>query len=67
MEAELSTLDERIQQLIRVAERLRSENGALRQQLAASQNEGKALRDKMTAARVRLENVLTRLPEEGGS
>jgi len=67
MEAELNTLDERIQQLIRVAERLRSENGALRQQLAASQNEGKVLRDKMTTARVRLERVLTRLPQEGGS
>jgi len=67
MEAELNTLDERIQQLVRVCERLRSENGDLRQQLAASQNEGKVLRDKMTAARVRLEHVLTRIPEESGS
>ena len=66
MEAELNTLDERIQHLIRVAERLRSENGELRQQLAASQNEGKLLRDRMTAARVRLEGVLTRLPEDSG-
>lgn len=67
MEAELNTLDERIQHLIRVAERLRSENGELRQQLAESQNEGKLLRDRMTAARVRLEGVLTRLPEDGGT
>jgi cell division protein ZapB len=67
MEAELNALDERIQQLVRVCERLRSENADLRQQLAASQNEGKLLRDKMTAARVRLEHVLTRIPEESGS
>lgn len=67
MEAELNSLDERIQQLIRVSERLRSENGELRQQLAASQNEGKLLRDKITAARLRLEHVLTRIPEESGS
>jgi uncharacterized protein (TIGR02449 family) len=65
MEAELNSLDERIQQLIRVAERLRSENGELRQQLAASANDGKLLRERMTTARERLENVLTRLPEGG--
>lgn len=65
MEAELNSLDDRIQQLIRVAERLRTENGELRQQLAASLNEGKQLRDRMTAARLRLEGVLTRLPQDG--
>lgn len=65
MEGELNSLDDRIQQLIRVAERLRSENGELRQQLVASQNEGKLLRDRMTAARVRLENALGRVPEDG--
>lgn len=65
MEAELNSLDDRIQQLIRVAERLRTENGELRQQLAASLNEGKQLRDRMTAARLRLEGVLTRLPPDG--
>jgi len=65
MESELNSLDDRIQQLIRVAERLRSENGELRQQLAASLSEGKLLRDRMTAARLRLEGVLTRLPADG--
>jgi cell division protein ZapB len=64
MEAELNSLDDRIQQLIRVAERLRAENGELRQQLATSLNEGKQLRDRMTAARLRLEGVLTRLPQD---
>ncbi|MBX9630623.1 MAG: DUF904 domain-containing protein [Burkholderiales bacterium] len=64
MESELNSLDDRIQQLIRVAERLRSENGELRQQLAASLSEGKLLRDRMTAARLRLEGVLTRLPAD---
>ncbi|MBX9962362.1 MAG: hypothetical protein K2Y35_04855 [Burkholderiales bacterium] len=64
MEAELNSLDDRIQQLIRVADRLRVENGELRQQLATSLNEGKQLRDRMTAARLRLEGVLTRLPPD---
>lgn len=64
MEAELNSLDDRIQQLIRVAERLRAENGELRQQLATSLNEGKQLRDRMTAARLRLEGLLTRLPQD---
>jgi len=64
MEAEFNALDERIQQLIRVAERLRSENGELRQQLVESQNEGKLLRDRMTVARSRLETLLARLPED---
>jgi len=64
MEAELNSLDDRIQQLIRVADRLRVENGELRQQLATSLNEGKQLRDRMTAARLRLEGVLTRLPQD---
>ncbi|MEO8038196.1 MAG: hypothetical protein ABI794_05465 [Betaproteobacteria bacterium] len=63
MEAELNALDERIRQLIRVAERLRLENGELRQQLVDSQNEGKLLRDRMTVARSRLETLLTHLPE----
>jgi len=65
MEAELNTLDEKINQLVQLCHRLRRDNHELRQQLAAAQNENKQLRDKIGNARARLEGLLTRLPEEG--
>ncbi|HTT36680.1 MAG TPA: hypothetical protein VMH32_03290 [Burkholderiales bacterium] len=65
MEAELNTLDEKINQLVQLCHRLRRDNHELRQQLAAAQNESKQLRDKIGNARVRLEGLLSRLPEEG--
>jgi cell division protein ZapB len=66
MEAELDSLDEKINQLVQLCHRLRTDNHELRQQLAAAQNESKQLADKIETARVRLENLLTRLPEDGG-
>jgi cell division protein ZapB len=66
MEAELDTLDEKINQLVQLCQRLRKDNHELRQQLAAAQNESKQLTDKIESARARLENLLTRLPEDGG-
>lgn len=66
MEAELDSLDEKINQLVQLCHRLRTDNHELRQQLAAAQNESKQLTDKIETARVRLENLLTRLPEDGG-
>lgn len=64
MDAELSGLEERLKQLIRLTERLRDENGALRQQLATAQNDNKLLRDRVTAARTRIETLLDRLPQD---
>lgn len=64
MDAELLALDERIGRLIALAERLRSENGDLRQQLAATRHENSQLRDKVEAARGRLEDLLSRIPED---
>jgi cell division protein ZapB len=66
MEAELDSLDEKINQLVQLCHRLRKDNHELRQQLAAAQNESKHLTDKIESARARLENLLTRLPEDGG-
>ena len=66
MEAELNSLDEKINQLVQLCHRLRTDNHDLRQQLAAAQNESKQLTDKIESARARLENLLTRLPEDGG-
>lgn len=64
MDAELLALDERIGQLIALADRLRSENGDLRQQLASMRHENSQLRDKVEAARGRLEDLLSRIPED---
>ena len=65
MDTELNALEERIQQLIKLAEQLRSENGELRQQLVITQNENKLLRDRVTVARSRLENLVGQIPEAG--
>ena len=66
MEAELDSLDTKLNQLVLLCHRLRKDNHELRQQLAAAQNESKQLTDKIESARARLENLLTRLPEDGG-
>lgn len=65
MEAELSTLDQKITQLVQLCHRLRTDNSELRQQLAAAQNQTKQLTEKIEAARQRLESLLSRIPENG--
>lgn len=66
MEAELDSLDEKINQLVQLCHRLRRDNHELRQQLAAATNESKQLNEKIENARTRLESLLSRLPEDGG-
>ncbi|HTS54330.1 MAG TPA: hypothetical protein VMH26_13740 [Burkholderiales bacterium] len=66
MEAELNSLDEKINQLVQLCHRLRTDNHELRQQLAAAHNASKQLSEKIENARARLENLLSRLPEDGG-
>ena len=66
MEAELDSLDEKINQLVQLCHRLRRDNHELRQQLAAATNESKQLSEKIENARARLESLLSRLPEDGG-
>jgi cell division protein ZapB len=66
MEAELDSLDEKINQLVQLCHRLRRDNHELRQQLAAVTNESKQLSEKIENARTRLESLLSRLPEDGG-
>jgi cell division protein ZapB len=65
MEAELSSLEEKITQLVQVCHHLRADNNELRQQLAAAQNQNKHLTEKIESARSRLETLLTRIPEGG--
>jgi cell division protein ZapB len=66
MEAELDSLDAKLNQLVQLCHRLRNDNHELRQQLAAAHNESKQLSEKIENARARLENLLSRLPEDGG-
>lgn len=63
MDAELDTLDQKINQLVQFCQRLRKDNGALRQQLASAQNENKRLAEKIGAAQSRLEALLEQVPE----
>jgi cell division protein ZapB len=64
MEADLKALEERIGQLVELTQRLRSDNRGLRQQLAQAVNDNKRLGEKVDAAKVRLEALLERLPED---
>lgn len=62
MEQELDALDTRIRALIGLTQGLRSEIVELRQSLAAAQAENTTLREKVAAARERVEALLSRLP-----
>ena len=64
MEAELKSLEEKINQFVALCQRLRADNHQLRQQLASAQSENKQLADKVGDARSRLENLLLQIPEE---
>lgn len=63
VEAELSSLEAKVAQFVGVCERLRAENIALRQELLAVRNDAKRLNEKIEGARVKVEQLLTRLPE----
>ena len=62
MEAEFNALEAKVEQFVAVCERLRAGNNALRQQLAAAQNDAKRLHEKIDGAKSRLEGLLSRLP-----
>jgi cell division protein ZapB len=63
VEAEFSSLEAKVAQFVHVCDRLRAENIDLRQQLAAAQNDAKRLNDKIDGARVKLEDLISRLPD----
>lgn len=64
MDAELKSLEEKINTFVALCQKLRADNHDLRQQLASSQNENKQLHEKIGDAKTRLELLLTQIPEE---
>ncbi|NIO43030.1 MAG: hypothetical protein GTO41_24460 [Burkholderiales bacterium] len=64
MQAEINSLDEKVQQLASLCQRLRKDNSQLRQQLATARDENQRLSDKITAATGRLESLLEKIPED---
>jgi cell division protein ZapB len=62
VEAEFESLESKVAQFVDLCERLRAENGELRRQLAAAQNDAKRLHEKIDGAKSRLEGLLNRLP-----
>ncbi len=64
MEAELKSLEEKINQFVELTQRLRGDNQQLRQKLAAALNENKLLEEKINNATSRLENLLHQIPED---
>jgi cell division protein ZapB len=63
MDGELSSLEEKLAQLVARLEALRAENRELRQQLAARTDENARLGEKLNAARTRIEALLKQIPE----
>jgi cell division protein ZapB len=61
---ELDALEHKLSQLVRLSQRLRSENHELRQALAESENKHRQCNDKITTAKTRLQKLLVRLPED---
>ena len=63
MEPELDALEEKLAQLVQRMDALREENRELRQQLANRTDENARIAEKLTAAKSRIEALLTQRPE----
>jgi cell division protein ZapB len=64
MNADFSSLEQKVNQFVALCQRLRADNQQLRQQLALAQNENRQLAEKIGIAQTRLESLLNRIPEE---
>jgi cell division protein ZapB len=63
MDAEIASLDEKVEQLIVLCQRLRQDNSQLRQQLANARNENQRLSEKIASVTSRLETLLENIPD----
>jgi cell division protein ZapB len=61
---ELDSLEQKLGQLVRLSQRLRSENQQLRQALAEVESKHRQCNDKVSAAKSRLQKLLINLPED---
>ena len=64
METELKSLEQKLNQVVDLCQRLRTDNQQLRQQLASALSENRQLTEKIGTASDRLETLLLQLPEE---
>ncbi len=64
MDAELRSLEDKVNQVVALCQRLRADNHDLRQQLATALNDKKQLAEKIGVASTRLESLLTQIPDE---
>jgi cell division protein ZapB len=64
MEAELKSLETKINQFVELCHRLRDDNLQLRQQLASAVSHSKRLEDKISSATLRLETLLAQMPAQ---
>lgn len=64
MDADLSTLEQKVEDVVAFCQRLREENLVLRTRVAGLENEKRALTEKIDTTLVRLEALMDRLPSE---
>ena len=64
MEAELTSLEDKLAQIIKLCRQLREENHQLRQEVATALNANRQLEDKIGGATKRLESLLQQIPED---
>ena len=64
MEADLIILEEKLNSLLALCQKLRSENTQLRQSLTQAQDDAEQLKNNMTLAGQRLKTLIDRLPQD---
>ena len=64
MDAEINSLDEKVQQLAQLCQRLRKDNSHLRQQLATARDENQRLSEKISTVTSRVEALIEKIPED---
>ena len=63
MEADLKALEDKVAELVRLYQSVRTENLQLRQEIAQARDESRQLKEQMAKASNRLELLLDKLPE----
>lgn len=64
MDANIASLEHKIELITAFCQRLREQNHALRERVSGLEEENRRLGERMTLARERLETMMERLPAE---